>query len=331
MAQRPAVSELVQLFPETTKGTAGAATKRLLLATMELNSNMDFQTFRGSGYKFQTGTAKTREWSSGSIGGALSYDESPYFASSVLKKVTPTQPDAGGNPTVYLWTFEPASTAADDFQTYTVEKGQPERGHRASYVAVNEWGFTATRRGEVSQSGSVMGRAIADPFTLTTSGITEVGQYPVVSDEWDIYVDSTAAGLGGTALLNVHRVSFSIGNRRDAAWYLTTAQSSYSALYEVVPTAQFKMLVDADASGMALFAAAQAETRKFVRFRATGPTISSSYARRITLDMAGKISANPVFSSENDLIAIEFTFNIEHDPTWGKALSLAIQNALSAL
>lgn len=331
MALRPAVRELVQLFPEVTKGTPAAATARLLNTTIEMQPDIAIESYRGSGYIVQTGSTVVREAATGSLGGALSYEEALYIAASVLRKPVTTQPDAVGNPNVYDHLFEPSKNGGDDYQTYSIENGQSVEAERYVYGAVTGWNWEADRMNAIAQGGAVIARAPEPGFTLTTTGITERGDNIVAPNEWDVFIDNTAAGLGTTQLLNAYRVTFEVTDRRGSAYHLRSDRQSFDDLYESVPGFRFTIRTDADATARALYNDLLAGQRKFARFLSTGPNISGTYNREIRLDAAGALSASPQRDSSGDLIAIEFGFNVEYDPTWGKFLSLRLRNNIAAV
>lgn len=85
-----AQSQVSQIGVETTPGVAVAATRRLNSMGVALSPNSEVQTIRPPGFKFDTASYQTREWSEGSIAGdaSVAYNEIAYPLASLLS--TPT-------------------------------------------------------------------------------------------------------------------------------------------------------------------------------------------------------------------------------------------------
>lgn len=325
--ERATISQIVQIGVETTPGTPVAATKRLQALGIEPSPNVDIQTFRPMGSKFQTIAQAGRDFVTAGLSGRATYNEIIYALSSVLKSTTPTTPaDAGARE----WLFEPASYGVDVPKTFTVEHGDG-RGDRFAHGIVTDFeiGFS---RDEITLGGTMLGKALEDPFTLTTAGITALAAVPIHPDDVSVYMDATSAGLGTTKLLRVLEASFSITNRFGALWVLDRAQSSFVATVELEPTLQLGLTLEADAQGMGLLANARAGDTRFLRIECVGPLITS-LNHELRIDMAGKIAEVGDFSDQDGVYAVGFTFNGVHHDAWGtgKALSVLARNTVTTL
>lgn len=83
------VERVTQIGLEATPGVAVPCNIRLASGAIELTPEKEFQTWRPPGIKFDTKSAKTREWSSGSFSGGLTYNEIHRLLESAARKATP--------------------------------------------------------------------------------------------------------------------------------------------------------------------------------------------------------------------------------------------------
>lgn len=327
MAERSSLNQIVQIGVETTPGTAVAANRRLQSVGIEPSINADISPFRPIGSKFNALTALSKEWVEASITGRPTYTELVYVLSSVLTTGVTTAPEAG----VTEWVFSPSTTADDDPVTFTVEHGSGVRADRFAYGLITEMGLAFSRNG-IELSGSMLGRALEDPFTMTADGVTSPPLVPVLPTQVSVYLDNTAAGLGTTKMTRMISANFNIGSRFGPVWVLDAAQPSFVNHIETEPDLNVAMVLQADAQGMALLGTMRAGDTKFLRIEAEGGNIgATTVPYRLTLDVAVKISDTGGFSDQDGVYAIEFTGLGVNDATWGRALRATVVNDVAAL
>lgn len=329
MAERASVFETLQLGVESTAGTTVAADRGIQSLQLSPSIQNESDVFTPSGYKFPTVVAQNQEWLEASLEGQPTYDEIIYPLSSVIDKATVTQPDATNDPNTYLWTFDPSSTNADDPQTYTIEQGSSTRAHKWGYGL-----FTAmsleTQRSGLSLGGSMLGQRLTDDITLTTVTKT-LPLIPILSNQVDVYMDSTSGGLGGTKLTRAFVSNFSLESRYGPVWVLNSAEDSWVAHVETEPTGTIELTLEADAEGMATLPLLRSGDTRFLRLEATGDTIDTNYTYRFTVDLAAKVADVGDFSDEDGVHVLQWTFRISHDSDWGRALKAEVVNTQSAL
>lgn len=330
---RASIFQTVQWGVETTAGTAVAADKKLQSISVEPAVEAETNPFRPMGTKWATLVTLNRESVTANLNGAPTYDELVYPLSSVLVSTTPTQPDATGAPSVYLWTFSPSSTAADTIDTFTIEQGDSSRAHRFAHGTVTELGLDISRDG-IELSGTMIGTRLEDGVTLTASPTT-VPLVPVLPNQIDVYMDDTAAGLGTTKLASGAGPAFSanvtVGDRHGPVWPLDSSETSFAQTVETEPSGTLELTLEADATAMGLLTTLRAGDSKFVRIKATGDTIESTFAYELTVDLAVKVSDIGDFDDEDGVFVVPPSFQIVHDSTWGQALEVAVQNTQSSL
>lgn len=327
MPERSTITQVVQVGVETTPGTAVAANKRLTALSITPNIRTNIKRFRPQGYKYPTVTALGKEWSEAPFTGVPTYTELIYVLSSVLGTATITTP-AGGT-TSRDWTYNPSTTAEDTPKTYTVEMGSSLRAHRIPYALVTDFVLEFNRE-DTSLSGGFMGRRIEDGVTLTASP-TEVSLIPAIGAQFDVFMDTTSAGIGTTKLARLLGGNFKMQNRFGPLWVVDSSLNSFVTHIETEPTFEFDMTVEADAQGMGLLTNMRAGDTRFFRIQATGPIIESTIAYRIRFDFAAKVGATQDFSDEDGVYAIGWTMAGVHDQTWGKSLTAVVTNTATAL
>lgn len=330
---RASINQTVQVGVETTAGTPVAANKKLSSLSIEPGINAETSAFRPAGTKWPTVVPLNREWVTASLTGAPTYDELIYPLSSVLESVTPTQPDSVGAPSVYRWTFAPSSTASVNVDTFTVEQGDATRAHRFAHAIVTELGLEISRAG-IDLSGSLIGARLEDGVALTAAPTT-LPLIPVLPNQVDVYMNDTAAGLGTTKLASGNGPAFSanvtIGDRHGPVWPIDSTQSSYAETVETEPSGSLELTLEADATGMGVLDTLRAGATKFVRIKATGDEIEGGLNYELTVDLAVKVTDIGDFDDEDGVFVVPPSFTLVHDPTWGQALQVVVQNTRSSL
>jgi hypothetical protein len=232
----------------------------------------------------------------------------------------------------YTWTYAPSSTAVDTVKTYTIEQGSSVRAHKITNALVTEVEYDFSRKG-VDIKGSGIGTAISDGITMTASPST-IAEKPILPTDVDIYLDNTSGGLGTTKLTRAVKCNVKVSDRFGPVWVLNSANTSYVATIESEPKAEVKLMVEADTAGMALLTNMRNTSTQFMRVSCTSPDNAGSTGTNkysLVWDSAVKVKDVSDFSDEDGVYAIEWTFDMVHDATWGKAMTVSNVNSLSAL
>lgn len=328
MPERSALTQGVQVGVEATPGVNVAANKKLISIGVEPGIAVDMQKFRPMGQKFASIITPGKEWIEADLSGAGSYTELLYPFASLL--VSPGAP-AVSDTTAQTWTFSPSSTSEDTVKTLTVEQGGAVRAQKFNYGLVTEVELTFNRDG-VEVSGSMIGQRLSDNITLSGAPAT-ILEAPILPTDLDVYVDTTSAGLGTTKLTRVLEATIHVGDRFNPVWVLNSALASFAAHVETEPSATITLLQEADAEGMAELTQMRAGSTKFIRVKATSPTLAgaATVPYSFAWDAAIKVSDAGSFSDEDGVYAIEWTFDQVHDGTWGKAFTVAVVNKIATL
>ena len=327
MPERTTVTQVCQLRVEVTPGTAVAANKKLPSLSIDGAIKTNIDKYRPLGNKFPTIHAQGKEWVEAKIGGEPTYSELGYIFSSLLAYAAPVQQAAT---TAYKQTLAPASTTEDTIKTYTIERGSSVRADKFAYGIVSAFNLQGSRD-DVACSGMMLGQAISDGIALT-GGPTSLEQIPMLPKEFDVYLDTTSGGLGGTKLTRVLRWEIDIKNRFAPLWVVNSANPSWVAHVETPIEAQIKLKVEADSTGMGLLTPLRDGTTRFVRIKGTGGQLAgTAIPYSLTWDFAVQIADVSDFSDEDGVYAVEFTLDVVHDATWTKAMTLDIINKVTAL
>ena len=328
MPERSALTQGVQIGVEVTPGTSVAANKKLNSIGIGPAISVDMQRFRSQGNKFATIITPGKEWVEADLEGVGTYSELQYILASLIKD--PGSPTQQGATTAYKWTFSPATSAEDTVKTFTVEQGGAVRAHKFSYGLVTELEIDMSRDG-VELSGSMLGQRLSDGIALTGSP-TSITEKPILPTDIDIYLDPTSGALGTTKLTRVLGCTISLGDRFNPVWVLNSANNSFVAHVESEPSAQITLMLEADTQGMANLPIMRAGTTQFLRAKATSADLAGTgFPYSLTWDAAVKVSEVGEFSDEDGVYAVEWTFDQVHDSGWGKAFSVDLVNAQTAL
>jgi hypothetical protein len=314
-----------QVGLETTPGTSVAANKKLGSVGIQPGINVEISRFRAMGKKSVSVAALEKEWVQASISGKPDYNEEAYLLNSILNKVTPT-----GAGTDKTWTHTISNTGSDTVATYTTEYGSSDRAYKFTNGVLSAYALDFSRSG-VNRTGTMLGRAITDNSGLTATP-TELALQPIASTHVSAYLADTAAGLtGATALAGLISANFSINNRRAPFWPLNRANANNWQDIESVPDITMRLKLNADAEGMALLTTMRANNMKFGRIECQGGLITGAIYYKLTIDLAGRVTAVTPFEDTDGVYAIEWTLTANYDATWQKFLQVVLINTLSAL
>lgn len=326
MAERTTISQIVQLGVEAQPGTGVAATKKLQSVDLSPGIKAAVQTFKPKGGKFATVASLGKEWVEADYEGPLTFTEVVYLLSGCANYAAPAQQ---GTTAAYKWTFTPGQSTEDAFKTYTVEQGSATRAHKFTYGLVTGFGFTLTRE-EFTCKGSIIGQALQDNQALS-GGTTALELVPCLPAKADVYLDDTGASIGTTKLTRVLKTEFELSERYGPLWAINSAVSGFAAAVETDPKCTLKLLVEADATGMALLTALRNGTKKFVRVKCAGDTIETPYDYLFQTDVCVTFEEPDKFEDADGVYAIQFNAVGAYDSTWAKALEFQVINKLTAL
>lgn len=329
MTDRATILEVTNFGVEITPGTAVAANRRMQALSVGPGIQAEMASFRPMGGKYPTIAALGKEWVEADIAGDIAcYNHLTYLLCSVLAFDAPAQQAAT---TAWRWTLTPAQSATDAIRTYTVECGSGVRAGRFAHGIVTGLNLSFSRDA-IGVSGAMLGRAYEDGVTLTASP-TLITPMPILPTTLDIFLDPTSAAIGTTRLTRAISGALEIGDRFSPVWAINSQVLGFAATVETAPTAQLRLLLQADAAGMALLPAMRAGARRYIRLRAVGPLIESTFFYTLQIDLCGTVREVGSFSDEDGIYAIEWTFDLTFDSAWagGRIIEVQLTNIVAAL
>lgn len=328
MAERTTITQRTQIGAETTAGTEVAATKVLQALSVEPGIKADIETFAPSGAKYTTIAALGKEWVEASIAGHVAcYNHMAYLLSGGLCYAAPVKQ---GTTKAYKWTLALQQSAEDTIKTFTVEQGSSARAGKFAYGLISDFSIKFSREA-MSVDGNMLGQAYQDGVSLTSAGVTAVPVMPILPTVLDVYIDDSSASLGTTKLTRAFSGELSIGGRFAPVWTINSAIDGFAAHAETKPTAQFKLLVEADAAGMGTLLAMRSGSRRYIRLKAEGPVIEETHNYLFQIDVCGIVTDVGPFADEDGVYAIEWTFDAAYDSAWGKVIEAILINELAGL
>lgn len=332
MADRYPVSEVVQVGVEATPGTAVAPTKQFAGLSVELDTQLEVDEFGPMGQLTQTIVAPRQEWGSGSLSGFPTYTEIIYPLSNIFGAATITTPT--GATLRRLWSWNPSASTPWTPKTWTIRRGVPaDTAEEANYGLLSGLTLSFSRTAQPEIGGDLFARRLDYTAVLATTGVTVPTNVPILATECDVYLDSTAAGLGVTKLTRDFLFEFSISDLFGPIWPLNTSLNSFAAHGVQKPTIEARLVLGNDTAGRALATNMRAGTAVFIRLKATsGQFVEAAAPFTFTIDLAGMVVSAPARGDQDGLLStLEWTFRVVSDPTWGSWLKLAVETNSAAL
>lgn len=335
-AERQTVNQRVQIGAESTSalGTPVAASKLLTCFDWTFAINADIAQYTATGHKYVSVQEQNTEWVDLTASGDLDHNGATYLLASAMGSVSPVA--HGASSTAKDWIFTPPIYGSVVPQTYTLQQGDTVRAHQTAYSIFSEFGYKGTRKGPFTVSAKGFAQAITDAVTLTSTP-TAVALAPTVAKQFNVYLDTTSAGLGTTQLTRVLSVDYSMSNIYGPLYVLNRTNTSWTAHVDLMPKTSLKLKLEADANGMTFLSYLQSGTTYYLRVEAVGAQIASDGPGNINNtfrhDMAVKIGKPSAFADDQGVFAIEWELVIVEDPSWstGTAQKFTLTNLLTAL
>jgi hypothetical protein len=328
MAERTSVTQVSQIRVETTAGTDPATgTKQFSSLGIDLSPKIDVNTFTPSGQKYVGSASVGKDWTTGKLTGQATYTEIIYPLSMLFGAPTITTPAGGTTSRQHLWT--PSNSAVLTPKTLTVVKGSSVAAESATYVHATGFGV-AFDRSKVDTDGDLLGQLFTTGASLDGSPTT-LALVPVLANQGDVYLDSTWAGLGTTKLTRVISGSWKESDKYNAGWFVNSANPSWAVSVENKPKTEIKLMLEADATGLALLASLRAGSTSFVRFKWLGATIETTIKYTLQSDFAVKWTDIGDIKDTDGVYAVDFTGEVSQDATSGNNQQHTVINTLTAL
>lgn len=327
MVDRAKITENVQFGDETTEGTAVAADKNIRSFSVETKIGGAAEFFRPEGRRFNTLSVLNQEWATLALTGKITYTEFIYAIEMMMGH--PTASTTGTAVKTRVWTMDDTTALAP--RAMTIEKGSAVRAQRIAGAILTDLSQSFSRKGGATFTGSGMGRLFTDAITRTASP-ANLSLVPVVGKELDLYIDSTAAGLGTTKLLRAFGLDIGMTGVMGPVWPIDSAQTSYDGHVDLPPTTTAKIVVEADATGMSYLSQYRADDLLFVRIKGTSSKfVEPTFPYLFTEDICVGIKSVTPDTDDDGITTVEYDCELVSDATWAKSLSLSITDDIVTL
>lgn len=284
--------------------------------------------FRPEGYRAPVLTKPTnREFSNIPVELIADYRSLAWLFDSLLYKATATQQAAT---IAYSRTYTFDSNAVPGARnTYTVERGDSVLASYATHMIFSGFGITQNREDAVPTASAFAGKRV-DGFTLTAPGsVTEIGVKPILASDGDIFLEATLAALSGaTALDRAVEVEWHF-NAASKPRFSANNDVSFSESTWLAPDIGGTMKLWKNSAAMAIRAAAQAGTRKWLRLKYYGGVIASTYHWTLQITTPIEFTEPGDEADEDDAVALTLGFTSVHDATAGYAAEIVLMNDIN--
>ena len=321
----------IQIGKETTRGTAVAATKRLI-GTLSMTPEVTWHRpvdERASLAEFRRAVVTARSARLRYEGDAT-YEQIINFLAMALKGgVTPTQPDPTNAPNTYQWTFTPNLTSKNNQDSFTVEYGDDTQEWESTFVVVENLELGVALGEVVSLRADLFGRF---PSKSTfTAGLSDPTVNEIVANDVRVYIDGSWSALGTTQKSNLvagATIRFPTGL---VPIKYADGSLDFSDLVEQRRHFELELDLAMGSDAITEYDAYVAGTSRAIRLEFTGSLIEASYNRKLTIDIFGKYTTAPELFGDRDgenLIRLQLS---SHDDGNGNELSVAVINTESSL
>jgi hypothetical protein len=323
MGEKASIFQTSQVGIETTPMTAVPANKKLLAISVIPSSSVEADAFVASGNKYASFVTLNKDWTALDLSGKLTFNEILYLLVSLLSQPTPAQQ---GATTAYKWTFVSDTDGEDAGKAFTVEQGDANNAWRCAGVRASGLTFTFNRK-EVSLSGAGLGGPLETGITLTAAP-TSLTPKPVLPTQLKFYMADTQAGLAGaTAMTRGFSLVWSLMDKVGLAWPV----GGDPVVVEQKPKLEHKLKLATDAVGMGLLATMRAGSTKWLRVKAEGAVIESTYKHTVQIDFPVQISNVGKFEDNEGIYVLEYSLTGIHDATWGKSFQIEVITDVATL
>jgi hypothetical protein len=175
--------------------------------------------------------------------------------------------------------------------------------------------------------------AVAFSTLPPTANISTLALIPILGNQFDWYWGKSAADAQArlNKLSRMFNVKWGLGNRFDVFAPMDTTVDGFSGHVTDEPSADVSFIVGADDQGMSFLGSLRTGDTVFLQGYAVGPVIETGFNYFYQVTMAIKLTKISERKAEQKLMAVEYTGNLAYDATWGNAIEVVVQNALTAL
>lgn len=328
----------LQLGKESAKGTLVAATRQIVGMHSFHEEQEVYRDNYPRGYRSNVGGAGTivRKGVTIECQGDLSAQDVLWpLSTGVLGAVSPSTVDTSGK----QWLFTPElTTAVQTVDSATVEflMGDGTTNHyygEAGYCLTESFKFDWAFNQIAKMNWKMFGRA-RQTDTPTSSLVPYPTRETLASNMLVVSLDTTWAGLGGTALTGIIRsASFDCKTGLSPDYTLAGRSDVDMTGHKVgVLSAMLNLTMEMDATGAARFTNWRANSLVFIRLLNTGSVVGGTTQKQgIQIDGCYRFTAAPATSNDGDQKLVACSLESVLDVTSSKTLEFTVTNALASI
>jgi len=333
MPQITTATQQVQIGKETTPGTAVACPTLLKCFDWTPGIDAGISKYRPSGNMYDATQELDWESSLFNLNGTLDYNGIIYPLAMIYGQVTPAAHGASSTAKDWIWT--PSINQQTSLQTFTLMQGDNQRARKLAYAMLSSFGYKGDRKTAFSLTGSGFGQIISDGITLTSSP-TALATAQMQPKTFNVYLDTSSGGIGGTQVIAPISIDYSFGSVFGQAYYLNRSNPSFTSAINTQPATEIKLLLPADSFGLSTMQGyMESQQTLYLRIDAQGATIDvpNSVVNEFQHDAAVKVGKPSALQDKGGIYAIEWPLNIVQDPSWnsGQAQKITVTNLITAL
>lgn len=315
---------------EATPGTEVDADRKWASLSLEAQIEAAITEYTQAGTLVPVGTVTGKLWDSFSVKGPADFNELAYLLNSLLKKVAGVQQASSA---AYLYTYAPSPFASETLESWTTEWG--DAAGTANFKALQSQLSDLTLkfdRDKVELDGKGLARFESTDVTMTATP-SVIARMPVTPNIVSVYLASTMAGLASaTAISRGFEAEIGISGRVEPVWELNAATPSYADLAPgTLKTSGKLSLSTARAESATLLTAMKENTLQFLRIKAVGPLIETTYYHTLVIDVPVLVSKAPKKGGKSALYSYDWEFVLAVDPTSSKFVNIALTNTLATM
>ncbi|MGZ6321666.1 MAG: hypothetical protein ACXWQR_20480 [Ktedonobacterales bacterium] len=230
-----------QLGQESAIGGGGAAGTKLRSLKIEPGDEIATREIMAQGHRFDTGTVTDRKWTSfNATEPIMTYTEHLYCLENIF--------GAGALSTVGTNTkkriYDVPLTGGITPKTWTQQWGDPaDNVNQYGYGLLADYSEKWDRDSGVSCSGAGIAQLVTTGGTFTSTP-KQLAEVPIGAADFNIYLDTTGAGLGATQITDeIATLDWSVKGMKSERWAANSAQASFAGHVDLKPKWELKFTV----------------------------------------------------------------------------------------
>lgn len=263
-------------------------------------------------------------------GGYLTYQDFVYLLESAYK--TSAGVSDAGSPPGYLYTYERGNVTEDTPKPVTLEAGGLSEAFRFPGSVLSNFEISAAIKGYTMFTATWISKdMVTNAFT---GALTRRVVGRAKSQLWNVWIDSTWAGLGGTAVTScITNIAYNSGDLNGFTNCIDGATTPHGVIMNPAQQPSLTLTFKLDTFTAGLFADYRAGSTKYMRLKNSGTTIiHDAVVPYIQLDLAGNLMEYPDVGRavEENSLTIPLAFQGTYDETGAHMQIWKVLNALAA-